>query len=183
MNSVSPDDHLPEFLSTIRIPENLKQLKDTLPRANYTPLKLQQEEKESFLKSIEQRYPGATKAKGQLIAGNHKESGLGRRLGPLHRGEALAAYPQPQKDSSASLINRSVEGLPHSKLVAINSSLPHLGKRPLNSLEMKLKYLNRKKVEDLYQRESALGGDGKSLKALSTANLQHYESVLGGAKQ
>lgn len=183
LNSVSPDDNIPEFLKTIQMPDNLKLLKDNLPKPNYNPLKLKSQEKDNFLKMLDQNFHKAKQLRSLANIGVIKDSSQGKRISQPRDPRAHHPYGLPQQESSLANINRSLQGASAANLGPLKASLPHLGRKHVNSLESKLKYLNRKKLEQQYQKEVLLQENQKPTISAQDALSQRYESILGSVRQ
>lgn len=184
LNAVSPDDLVPEFLQTIRVPDNLKHLKDSLPKPNYAPLRLKNEEKEEFLKNLEQSYSRALKLRQVDQNGLGKLLDLKQRTSSLNNSESNQNYGPSTKENGLPNVYRSVSDIPGAKNSLLKNSLPNLSRKPISNLELKLKFLNKKKFEDLYQKESiGLSVEPKNAVLPNEALVQRYDSILGHLKQ
>lgn len=183
LNSVAPEDNVAEFLKTIQVPNNLKMLKDNLPKANYAPLQLKSQEKDNFLKMLDQNFQKAKQLRSLGNLGIIKDSSQGRRLAPTKDPRVNHLYGLPQQESSLTRINKSVQGIHQPNLGSVKSSLPHLGRKHVSTLETKLKYLNRNRLEQQYQKEVQLQESQKPKISAQEALSQRYESILGTVKK
>lgn len=183
LNSVAPDDNVPEFLKTIQMPDNLKLLKENLPKPNYNALKFKSQEKDQFLKMLDQNFHKAKQLRSLANIGLGKDSSQGKRLGQPKDPRTHHPYGLPHQETSLANINRSLQGASGANIGPLKASLPHLGRKHVSSLESKLKYLNRKKLEQQYQKEMLLQESQKPTISAQEALSQRYESILGSVRQ
>ena len=159
LQALDGSESIPEMLKTIVIPQNLKLLSSSLPKANYEPLRLSNIDKASFMEQYHNKQPKPRHAQSLALL---KPSGMNRRRPDLKYsdrvddnllnidqayGRSTPLKPRVQEYSA---------NLPEEESHPRASNLPHIGRKPsASTLELKLKYLSRKRIEQLYEKESA----------------------------
>lgn len=182
MSVIDSDESKQEFLKTIQVPENLRMLKEFLPKANYEPLKLKTEERESFIQRLEKKKLSNRNFQSLASLGPLKHSGLKRRREPPGIADNTLSVQRTDDRSLLAGRNRSVETLPKISHPLGRSNLPSDQKKPLNTFDMKLKYLNKKKFEDKYQKESLLLEEHKNRNISPDEYAKKYESAMTNLK-
>lgn len=182
LTTVDASDAKVEFLQTIRVPENFKQLKDSLPKPNYEPLKLKMEVKDSFLHQLDANPLDKKNGKSLGAIAPLKQSGLRRRRTPPNNVAPL--YPIEKTPSNSLMIDvhRSVEIVPRGSVPTQKQSLPELQMKRLQAFDLKLKYLNKKKFENMYNKESVLIEEMKKRNITPEVYSKKYESVMTNIK-
>ena len=157
LQGVDVSELVPEMLKTIRIPQNLKLLSSSLPKANYEPLKLSNLDKNSFL----DQYNTVQHKKRQISSMiNMKPSGMSRRQPKQKFSDRVDdnLYENSQLLRRVSPIKQQVANDPvvsgQLDTPSKPSNLPQIAKKnPADPLKLNLKYLGRKRVEYLYEQE------------------------------
>ena len=150
MKSIDTEELVPEMLRTIKMPSNLKKLGESLPKSNYEPLKLMSVDKTNFIQDLEK---GRVKNKHLLSLTVIKPSGQARRKSIKGRPEAST-----EEGDSLKHPNSEQEVKPGENSTSLRnqgSILPLVARKKqvqMGSLEMKLKYLSKKRVEEQYNQ-------------------------------
>ena len=192
------------MLKTIRIPQNLKHLGEALPKPNYEPVKLMTMEKKNFLEVLERSRRLQDKQAHSLI--NLKQSGYGRRRSPPHQNETQHEHLNHEAANDYSRQHKSL-GKGHesksprvdsqgeySNPILIRGSLPEVSRinnfqkqqapsshHHPSTLELKLKYLNKKKIEQQYNDAELLEELRKKGHMPDTYNKK-YDSLIHNLK-
>ena len=148
LKAVDTEELIPEMLRTIKIPQNLKQLGDRLPKANYEPLKLTLMDKNNFLASLDRKENGKY---SQSVSYLKKASGHKRRASPP--GYLKTGHPEYMSYDSNSKPESSIIGesphpdkgseteMPENKPKSIR-----LGSKENEPADHSIRNLNRKKA-------------------------------------
>lgn len=182
MSVLDTEENKQEFLKTILVPDNLKKLKEHLPKPNYEPLKLKIEEKESFIERLEKKKQSNRNFQSLASLGPMKHSGLKRRRTPPGMPDNSLSMQNSEEKSLLIGRNRSVEAIARVSHPLGRNNLPIIQKKPANTFDIKLKYLNKKKFEDKYQKESLMADEFKKRDISQEAYTKKYESVMNNLK-
>ena len=166
------EELVPELLRTIRIPENLKQLVDRLPKPNYEPLKLTSVDKANFFASIDRKklLPIHTQSVSSI-----KRSGQGRRNTPS-KSESDSLQLDLKTFEDPLTFDRK------KKLLA--PSLPKAGKsdsKASESLNLNLRYLDKKDLAGKYQT-AVIQEEYNKRNASQDSYTKKYNSVMNNLR-
>lgn len=175
LQSVDKEELLPEMLRTIRIPSNLKQLSENLPKPNYEPLKLTSIGKANFIEGLAKSKANNKQSSSLTTL---KPSGQGRRRSPK-----LKPHEGSTEEGDSSKQYNSEHGGGENSSNTRGGVLPIVNRKvPMTNLELKLKYLSRKKVENQYHEATnsanAAIEDYKKLYASPGALNKKYDQLM-----
>jgi len=150
LKTVDQEELVPELLRTIRIPENLKQLGERLPKPNYEPLKLTSVDKANFLASIDRKKPFTKHAQS---VSSIKRSGQGRRNTPSQSESESLKFDRKTFEDPVTLERETKPQASRTPDLS-HGSLPRVAQSDSKanvSLNLKLRYLDKKDFAGKYQ--------------------------------
>lgn len=180
MKTVDQDELVPELLRTIRIPENLKQLADRLPKPNYEPLKLTSVDKANFLASIDRKKPAA---KHTQSVSSIKRSGQARRNTPS-RSESDSLQLDLKTFEDPLTLERENKHKAMRTPELSQASLPKVARpdpKASVSLNLKLRYLDKKNFVGKYQ-EAVIQEEYNKRNASQDSYTKKYNSVMNNLR-